>query len=135
MDLPYDMLEEIFFMLKQIDWTGADFAICNKALLKLLLDNQGTVGGYVLERPWFIDDEDTMRTCAGSLLIEDRTALHSGIKHLRTGKVKRLELICVTGGHYHYPGEKDSPYAQTTDEEVECLLRDWPANKVILPFF
>ena len=33
MDLPYDILEEIFIILMQIDWTGADFAICSKATL------------------------------------------------------------------------------------------------------
>ena len=137
MDLPYDMLEEIFITLMQIDWTGADFAICSKATLKLLLDNVCAVGGQLLYRPWYIEEgtRNTMRAIAGQVLLEDRVALHSGLKHLRTGRVQRLELICIAGGHYHLLGEQEGPYAQTTDEELETMLGDWPVNKVVLTYW
>ena len=124
--------------------------------LKLLLNNICGVGGQLLYRPWYIEEgtidllhiiagktiywksmectRSTMRAIAGAVLLEDRFALHSGIKYLRTGRVQRLELICTTGGHYHLLGEKEGPYAQTTDEEIEMILGEWPANKVVLTY-
>ena len=131
MDLPYDVLETIYMHLMGISWSGVDFALVNRTTMRLLHENRWGICHYLYRRPWWIY-EGTMRAIAGELFVSGWDALHHGVKYQQMGWIKRLEITCITGGHYHEDGMEDGDWRHTTDEEIELLLGDWPVNKVVL---
>ena len=133
MDLPFDMLQEIFFKVMSLCWSGIDFALCNRQTMELLHANRHGILHYLHHRPWFIYN-GTMHAEVEDVLgdIEDHRCLHHGARYLELGWVRKLELKC-SSVQYASDGSilRDE---LVTDWALEYALGNWPSNKVVLVY-
>lgn len=131
MDLPFDLLELIFIYLCQIDWSGIDFVLVNRTTLALLHANTARLVHYLYGRPWLIS-HGVMYANAADVLASDYRALHHGVKYLEMGLIRKLEVNCTSVAHARLAGVEYEMQLQVSEHNLEQILGDWPAHKVVL---
>ena len=130
-DLPFDMIEEIFFQLMQLCWSGIDFALCNRQTLQYLHLNRFRILAYLYNRPWYITNS-VMHAEIENVRMSDYRSLHHGVKYLEIGRIKKLVLQC-TSAKFGSDGVLLMS-EQVPDWELESILGDWPSHKVVLVY-
>ena len=130
-DLPFDMLEEVLFQAMCLCWSGIDFTLCSKETAKLLHTNRRRIMGFLCHRPWSIK-AGVMHAEIDSVLGSDYCSLHHSVRYLELGWIRKLELHCtaLTLGDDGRILRDD----QVQDWQLECVLGDWPANKLVLVY-
>ena len=131
MDLPFDVLELIFIYLCQMCWSGIDFTLVNRKTLASLHANVHRLVPYLLGRPWLIS-HGVMYASAFGVLASDYRALHHGVKYLEMGLIKRLELNCTSVVQAQVDGVDCDIHMRVSGDDLEQILGEWPAHKVVL---
>ena len=64
----------------------------------------------------------------------DSQALHIGAKYLKHGWIAKLELMCNLVEALKLEGEKVYIPSPMTASDIEEMLGDWPAHKVMIEY-
>ena len=134
MDLPDDMLGEIFFMLLGISWVGFEFALCNRRMLGIFQDQARRMLWYSYLRPYVILGRVMIVYAVDIVTEADFEAVHYGAKLLHQRKLDKLILVCRSVEEFTLDGKTFLVNWHVADYHVEQVLGPWPVHKVDFRF-